>query len=412
MIKKLFTYNKEDSLIRDGIILFSATMIANALGYLYHFSAGRLLGPGDYGVLGAILSLLYLINVPVNVIQTTLTKFTAQYKAAHQEEKINTLLRRTLRKMFILGVILVIAFLLLHTFVADFLHIPPSTLLIFSPILLFSLLMPVPRGILQGLQSFKSLGINLTLEGLVKCTVGIGLIFLGFKVYGAIIGVVLSILFAFLFTYKPLKSYLIRTKEIVVSKDVYSYAFPVFIALLILTSYYTLDVLLVKHYFPEAEAGYYAALSLIGKMIFFATFAIGNVMFPKVAEMHALNKDNEHLLNKSLFFMSLGALIAIIGYFTFSNLIVSLLFGKDFLSITPLVGWIGITMAFFSLTYLLSLYNLSINRTKFIYLLALFLILDFLFLFLSHDSLAQIVKILAGLMASLFVLLFAYTKMR
>ncbi|MFA4887217.1 MAG: oligosaccharide flippase family protein, partial [Candidatus Nanoarchaeia archaeon] len=305
-----------------------------------------------------------------------------------------------------------IIFLLLHTFIADFLHIPPNTLLLFSPILLFSLLMPVPRGILQGLQSFKSLGINLTLEGLVKCTVGIGLILLGFKVYGAIIGVVLSILFAFLFTYKPLKSYLIRTKEIVVSKDVYSYAFPVFIALLILTSYYTLDVLLVKHYFPEAEAGYYAALSLIGKMIFFATFAIGNVMFPKVAEMHALNKDNEHLLNKSLSFMGLGAVIAIIGYFVFSKLIVSLLFGKDFLSITPLVGWIGIAMAFFSLTYLLSLYNLSINRTKFIYLLAFFLILELTLIFLYHNSLAQIVKILAGLMASLFVLLFAYTKMR
>ena len=35
------------------------------------------LGPAEYGVLGAILSLLYLLLVPFNVIQTTISKFVA-----------------------------------------------------------------------------------------------------------------------------------------------------------------------------------------------------------------------------------------------------------------------------------------------------------------------------------------------
>src|SRR3989338_8204792 len=121
MIKKLFTYNKEDSLIRDGIILFSATMIANALGYLYHFSAGRLLGPADYGILGAILSLLYLINVPVNVIQTTITKFTSQYKAEGKLEKVNILYLTVLKKMFFVGLFGILFFLAISPFLASFL---------------------------------------------------------------------------------------------------------------------------------------------------------------------------------------------------------------------------------------------------------------------------------------------------
>ncbi len=54
-IKKILNYEKDDSLIRDGIILFSATMIANFASYLYHFGMGRFLGPAEYGALGAIL---------------------------------------------------------------------------------------------------------------------------------------------------------------------------------------------------------------------------------------------------------------------------------------------------------------------------------------------------------------------
>ena len=91
IIKKFLKYDKNDSLIRDGIILFTATMIANASGYIYHLGMGRILGPADYGALGAILSLLYILLVPFNVIQTTLSKFVAKFKANDQENKIRYL---------------------------------------------------------------------------------------------------------------------------------------------------------------------------------------------------------------------------------------------------------------------------------------------------------------------------------
>lgn len=403
-------YNKDDSLIRDGIILFSATMIANVLGYLYHFAAGRLLGPADYGILGAVISLLYFINVPVNVIQTTITKFTAQYKAEGKQEKIHALFKTSLRYMLVAGIVGIIFFFVIHFFLADFLHIPNSSLLLFSPIIIFALLMPVSRGILQGSQSFKSLGINLSLEGLVKVGLGVGLIFLGLGVNGAILGIVASFFFAFLFTYFPLKHYFKKTQETLSFKEIYAYAFPVFLALFLLTAFYSLDIMLVKHFLSEQEAGYYAALSLIGKMIFFGTFAIGNVMFPKVAEMHSLQKENKQLLNKSLALMALGSAAAVGIYFLFPTLIVTILFGKEFLSITPYVGWIGIFMAFFSLSYLLSLYNLSIHRTRFIWILAFFIILEIIAILLYHETIGQIVKNLAGIMTALFLSLYLYTR--
>ncbi len=410
MLEKL-KFNKEDSLIRDGFILFIATMAANVLGYFYHFSAGRLLGPVNYGILGAILSLLYLVNVPVNVIQTSLAKFSSQYKAEQQEQKVNPLLRRSLKQLFIAGIIITILFFITQGWIASFFKIPKEALYFFSPLLLFSLLLPIPRGILQGLQKFPSLGINLVLEGISKLLIGVTLIFLGFGIRGAILGIVASYAFSFFFSYKPLKKYLSSNNEKISSKQIFTYAFPVFLIMLFLTSYYTFDVLLVKHFLSEQEAGFYAALSLIGKMIFFATFSLGNVMFPKVAEMHALNKENKHLLYKSLGLMVLGAIVATLAYFFLPQLIVRLLFGKQYYPIIPLVGWMGIMMSFYSLSYLLALYNLSINRSKGLLIIcAFFLILEVVLLILFHTNLAQIVKTLTALMTLLFIVLFAYTR--
>ncbi len=407
---KWLKYNKNDSLIRDGIILFSATMIANVLGYAYHFAAGRLLGPVQYGILGAVLSLIYIVNVPVNVIQTTIAKFSAKFKAEQHKEKVNVLLRRSVRKLLLTGITATLIFLVLIGFIADFLKIPKEILLLFTPILLFSLLLPITRGILQGLQSFKDLGLNLVSEGFVKMALGIGFVLLGLGVGGAVLGITCSLGIAFLLSYFPLKNFFKKTHETFERNEVYNYALPVFFALLLLTGFYTVDVLLVKHFFQDIDAGYYAALSLIGKMIFFGTFAIGNVMFPKVAEMHSLKKENKQILNKSLILMTLGSFAAVSLYFLFPKIIILLLFGKEYLRIIPLVGWMGVMMAFYSLSYLLSLYNLSIGKLKFIWILFVFFLIEVLALVLFHQNLESIIKILAALMTVLFLILLIYTK--
>ena len=411
MLKSLLKYEKDDSLVRDGVILFSATMVANVFAYLYHFAAGRLLGPAEYGVLGAVISLLYLINVPVNVIQTTIAKFSAQFRAEGKEEKVNRLLGRSLRKMVIVGVGGFLAFFLVHAPLASFLKIPKTALLVFMPIVFFALLLPVMRGVLQGLQRFKELGWNVALEGLLKVGAGLGLIVLGFGVNGAILGIVISFAGAsLLVAYFPLRALLKKQGEAFEKAEIYKYAFPVFYVLVILTGYYTIDVLLVKHFFSAAEAGYYAALSIIGKVIFFGTFALGSVMFPKVAEMHSLKKENKHLLKKSLILMVLGSIVDVGVYFAVPKLIVLVLFGEQYLPIVPLVGAMGIAMAFFSLCYLLSLYNLSVNRTKFVYVLGVFFVIEALLIGVFHETLGQVVKILAGTMVGLFLVLYWYTR--
>lgn len=410
MIKKLFNYNKDDSLIRDSFILFVATMFANLAAFFYHFYMGRVLGPVDYGILGVILSIAYIVSVPSMVIQTTITKFIADLRAKKRDKEINSLYKTALSKFFLFSIILFALFLSLSYFLAGFLKINALTLVVFSPVLIFAFLLPVTRGLLQGKQEFKKLGFNLFLEAFSKLVFGILLVYIGFHIYGAIAGIALSFTVAFFYLY--LANAKIESESKFGMANVYRFGMPVFFSLLILTLYYTIDVFLVKHYFSELNAGYYAAISLIGKIVFFASVAISTVMFPKVADLYARKKPTKHILYKSMFFISFMGVFIILCYLLFPKLIVSILLGNAFIEISSYLWMFGVVMLLFSLTYLLVFYNLSVNRKSFLPYLLFVLIAEIFIIFFYHVSLKIIIFELILLNLSSFILMLIYTLRR
>jgi len=412
IIKKILNYQKDDSLIRDGIILFTATMIGNFAAYLFHFGMGRFLGPAEYGVLGAILSLLYLLLVPFNVIQTTISKFVAKFKAQNEENKIKYLFYKALRRLLIVGIIGLIIFLILSPWISEFLKINKKNIMMLSIIVPFVLLLPINRGVLQGFQKFKALGVNLIIEALTKLAIGFLLVLMGFGLRGAVIGIILSYIIPFLSSLILLRKEYSKKEENIEEKTIYKYSIPVLITLLSLTAFYSIDVMLVKHYFDEISAGQYAAMAILGRIVFFASLAISMVMFPKVAEMDAQKKPNAHILKKAL------ALVAIVStgitttYFLIPNIVVQLLFGKEYLIITNYIAPFALLMSFFSLTYLLALYNLSVNRTSFIYILLSFNIIEITSIVLFHNTLKQVLTFLGITMGLMFITILAYTLIK
>ncbi|MAG52808.1 MAG: capsular biosynthesis protein, partial [Nanoarchaeota archaeon] len=178
-LKDHITRNKK--FLKDNFVLFIGIFILNVLGYVFHFYVGRKLGPGDYGTFGSLLSIIYIIAMPLTAIQTSITKFVSTFKAENEDGKIAYLLTQSLRKMALFGVIIFIAFLALSPFLADFLRIDsliPFFVLAFF--LLFSLFIPIVRGVIQGLQQFKLLGISYITEGVFKLGTGVILVSLGF----------------------------------------------------------------------------------------------------------------------------------------------------------------------------------------------------------------------------------------
>jgi O-antigen/teichoic acid export membrane protein len=267
------------------------------------------------------------------------------------------------------------------------------------------------RGFLQGLQNFKSYGVSLGLEGMSKLIFGVLFVLIGWKVSGAIVGVILSYLLAVVFGHCVLKSNLKGDKKTFVNKEIYHYTIPVFFTVLFFTAFYSIDLLLVKHFFSAIDAGKYAVVSLIGKIVFFASFSVVQVMYPKVIELSGNNGAHKNVLYKSLLIILLMVIPILLVYHFFGDYVVNILFGESYLSIVPLIVPYGLFMLFVSISKMFSLYLLSFKKYGFLYLFSLFLLFEIMLIFLFHESLTQIVNMLMVL-GLLFTVLTSFLVVR
>ena len=83
--------NKNDSLIKHSLIVFIAMGIGSVFNYIFQLYMGRALGPEEYGTLGALFSIFYVLVAPSGTVQTNIAKFTSEYKAKNEYGKIHAL---------------------------------------------------------------------------------------------------------------------------------------------------------------------------------------------------------------------------------------------------------------------------------------------------------------------------------
>ncbi|MBI2663248.1 oligosaccharide flippase family protein [Candidatus Woesearchaeota archaeon] len=405
MINRILSlFNNNYLLIKDNFMIFIAFNLANLIGFLFQFYMGRVLGPSDYGILGTLISMIYLFNVFILAIQTSITKFVSDLKVKKEYNKIAYLLVRSLKKLFVVSLIIIMSLIIISPLVTDFLHIDKTPFIIITFFILFAGIIPVTRGILQGLQRFTSYGFNYLIESLLKLLIAISLVYFGLRVNAGTLAFVLSSMFAFLFSLIPLRKFFVIAKEKFNTKNIYSYSFPVGFTLLVLTSLYTVDIILVKHFLDPINAGLYAAMALIGKAVFFGTFSIGQVMFSKASELYYQNEHSKSVLYKSLLFICIAAIPVIILFYIFSDLIINISYGTDYIGISNLIWLYSLVILLFTLTYTISLYNLAIGKTKFIYLLVLFNFIEISLIWIFHNTILEVITVLLYLFIVLFIL--------
>ena len=347
-----------------------------------------------------------------NKIQTTIANFTSQLIANNNREAIKRLLTSSLKKIFIYSLIIFIIYILFSKFIANFLKIDEISLIVLSGFLfIVSLLLAVTWGIMQGLQFFKSLGYSMIIQGFVKLTFGLVLVLIGFAVKGAMFAIILSYLIPFLLTLITLRLYIGKGEKMYKTRDIFDYSIPVLIAMMSITLMFSLDIFLVKHFFNNIEAGYYAALAMLGKVVYFGSISIVYVMFPKVIELNSKKIGTRNILLKSLLIVFLFCFVSVLFYYFFPGFTVNLLFGKEYLNIVPLLGKFAVFMSLLSLIYVLIFYNLSLRKKSFIYILLLFNIIEIVLLYIYHQSISQVVNVLFYLSLALFILMFIYTML-
>jgi len=393
---------RKDELVRSGGIMLAGAMAFNLFSYFYHFSVGRMLGPVEYGVVSAVLSLTFILGVPTSAVSTVVTKFTSQFKSQGDDDKVRKLFRSTLRKVFLLSLPFVALIVLLSSYISSFLNLSsPTPILILAAIVLVTALSPVTGGVLSGLQRFPFIAGLQSLQGFLKFSLGVSFVYLGFGANGALAALFFAGAVSFLLSFRSLLPLFDGPTKSVDSSQIYSYSRPVILTTLASALLYNMDIVLVKHYFPPVVAGYYAAASLFAKMIYFAAGPILQVMFPKVSDLHSRGSDSAHLMRKALLLVLLIGASGTVFYWLFSPLMIALLFGPSFAPAASILFLFAVAMSLFSVAQVFITYHLSTNNFRFLPALVLASLLEILLIVRYHSTLSEVV----GSLALVFALL-------
>ena len=374
---------------------------------------GRALGPHQYGIFGSLFAISYIIYVLTNTIQTGSARFISKFIGENKKNMIGIFSVGLFKRMLILGLSLFFVIAILSNQIAIYLKINSIIpIVILASIFIFSTLLPVNLGIIQGLEKFLPLGFNMILNFSAKLIFGIILVWIGFGVNGAIGGVVLGFLFALIFSYIPIRKYFKNTrrnneKEFNFS-ELYVYSFPTMIAMFCYSVPANIDVIIAKHFFASDIAGIYTAATVLGKIILFVPGAIAIVMFPKISRLHAEKKDTNHVLNISLIYTGFLSSIMAIGYWFFPNFAITIPYGSEYIDAIPVLRLYGIAMLFFSLTVVIMRYALAINHLKYVYILFSFTILEIGLLYLFHESILIMAEVILVVNILLFICSYIY----
>ena len=363
MIRKFLDKVKSDELLRGSLVLLIMINLFNLFNFIFHFVLARMLTPAMYGILAVLMSFVGIYAIPAEAIQTVISKHATKFSIKKEYGKIKDVLIVSLKKGLVIASVGFVLFNAVYYFVfakplgIDFMLLFISSFMIFS-----FFLFPVVRGILQGQKRFYALGYNMVLESVLKLVLAVALVWLGFEVYGAISGVVLAFIIFFILSFLFIKKILYTKRERSGVDKIFRSNIPILVIISGIVLFYSLDVILAKMVFSPDLAGKYAVLSLIGKMIFFGTYAISKAMFPISVQREEEKSSSQDLIKKSGLLVLGAVILALIVLGAFPKLIIGILFGSQYVELAGYLIYVAIAFGILSLTNLFLLYGLAKNK--------------------------------------------------
>ncbi len=385
MIKKLFL----SELGIGAIVLFITMNFVNLLNFLIHFSMGRLLGPEDYGVFAVLMSLIFIYNIPTEAIQNIISRYTSTFNLKKQNGRIKFLMNTSLKKALIFSWWIFVLSVIFALFLSKFLDINFWLILITNLTIFASFLSPVAKGVLQGRKKFGLLGNSLLIASLLKLFFAVSFVIFGFKVFGAIIGVVFGIFAGLIFSIYFNKDLFTAKEKRTSFNGIYLKSIPYFNSMLVILFVFSLDIILAKRFFSADLAGKYAVLSMLGKIIFLGTIAVSKAMFPITSESYDNHKESRWLFKKSFLVVSLLCIIAVAIYALFPELIIKILYGSRYADMAPYLIYSGIALSFLSLSNLILIYGLSTNQLRKSPYLFIFLAIEIALFYFFHKTILE-----------------------
>ena len=405
-IKKIIRHE----LVSGSFYIFIGSMGANILAFLLNLFLARNLSYADYGIFASLLSVITLAAIPSNSINTIIVKFATAYYSKNEINKVNNFYLISFKFIFLFSLAILSLFILFSGPLSNYLHLENKFYIIITGLTVVAFYFStLNTAFLQSIMKFAFISVIGFLGGFVKLIVGVVLVYAGFRVFAGLWSIFFMALGIFLIAFVPLSRILkavSKEKILIPKKEIINYSIPAFITVLFLTSFTSIDVILVKHFFNSSQAGFYAGLSLVGKVIFYFTAPIPLVMFPLLIKRHTIGQAYKKLFYLAMLLVLIPSSFITLFYFIYPQIVINLfLGGRDYLILSKYLGYFGIFLTLFSIVNVVVSLFLSLNEKRVLFFVVPAAFLQIILIYSFHKDFYQIIY------ASIFVSIILITSL-
>ena len=390
-------------IVSGSIVLLSGSGLNTAINLAYNIAVARYLGPKGFGHATVIYTILVLLSAVTLAFQLIATKIVAQQPTAEAKSAVYRLFHRA---SWFCGVGVALGLVLFQNGISDYLNLPAASLVSIIAIgAAFYVPLGARRGYIQGTCGFRNLAANLVTEQAVRLLGSLALISIGWGLKGVIAANSAAIAMAY-FTI-PIK--LTGKAKLPIR---YSHAtHETFQAAVFFAGQMIINnggIVLVNHFFLARQAGYYAAVAMVGRVIFSFSQAVVNSTFPLVAGTSNEERRDLRVIATALaLVVGVGAAISVALCIAPAELWTHL-FGPDFsiagkYNLPYLLALYALATVIYSLAGVIITFEMSykIANTSWVQLAFSFVLLGTISIF--HSSLREVVLVQLFLMILLFI---------
>jgi O-antigen/teichoic acid export membrane protein len=388
-------------IVSGSVILLSGSGLTTAVNLAYNIAIARFLGPQGFGHATAVYTILTLVSAVTLSFQFISAKVVAQQSSPEGKAAAY---RGFHRSALGCGVLVALLLLLLQRTIADYLNLPGSTLVALLAIAAaFYVPLGSRRGYIQGTYGFRSLATNLVVEGVTRLGGSLLMILLGFGVEGVIAANSAAVAVAY-FAATP------RLATKVPNPLNFLYAFRETCQAMVFFSGQVLinncDIVLVEHFFPAKEAGLYAAVAMVGRVMFSFSSAVVNSMFPLVAGTRDEERRTFRVISTSLLLVLGVGTVMVLGLGTAPSGVWTTFLGSGFeiagrYNLPYLLALYAVTAIIYSLSVVIITFEMAykIANTSWVQLAFSGAVIAAICLF--HESLREVIFVQLFLMVAL-----------
>jgi len=395
--------------LRRGVLSGSAIMLVSSvfvgvMNLIYNFAVAHKLGAGQFGHASVIYTVLMLLSSVTLSFQLLCSKFVARSDSESERIAIYNLLHR---RSWLAGLGIGLVLASSSSAIAHYLNLPsPLLVRVLAIGTVFYVPLGTRRGFMQGTYDFVPLAVNFVLEVVIKLIGAVVLMSAGYGVEGVVGAISASVIVAY-FVAVPRRHHFAEVPQATLRAGMEEgvQAVIFFIGQVIINN---LDIVLVKHFFDATQAGVYAAVALIGRVVYMLSWSVVSSMFPFSAGVRSSERDGRAVLTTALLLATGISALFIFAAWLMPPGLWHILLGSGFPAesrnfYSSLLVLYALTTAIYALSVVLMTYEISRKIGNVSWLQLGFSAAIIVGIYLFHDTLHSVITVQLVLMMILLL---------